>query len=127
MKRLKIHQLIYNKHVLKCCAFIFGSLYWYIISQNDYIEKWVAAPLYIYEISENYTYDIPEHINVCLKARRKDFALQDNNLSVHLDGRTLKPGKNSVPITYDNLFLPTQITLVCYKPSPLFVMVNTTV
>jgi chaperone required for assembly of F1-ATPase len=50
--------------------------------------------------------------------------LETAELAIHIDGQTLKAGKNNITISNEELFLPNSIKLVHYTPTTIAVYLD---
>ncbi|MEX0849561.1 MAG: hypothetical protein WD055_04995 [Candidatus Dependentiae bacterium] len=116
MKLLIFHQ-INNNLMLKISACILGALCWLKINYDQPITCSFNIPLSFYNISESTIINAPESIEVQLRGKRTDlYTFDDQKYAIHIDSTNLTPGKQTIAITSEKLFLPDAITMVHYTP-----------
>jgi hypothetical protein len=127
VKTLVLKNLFLSNASLKIICLFFGYSFWYIASFEHIITLQINIPLCFTEISDNYQIDAPEKIDITIKGKRSDmYALEKKSLAAHVNINKLLPGKRSIIITEQHLFLPKTITLVQYKPSNLTFTISET-
>ena len=102
-----------------------GYWLWMLLGQSIPVTISRSIPLVFDAVTESQSIDAPETITVYLQGTRKTvYDLDHQSLALHIDARTLKDGKNSLPVTPDMLFLPYHIHMVHYKPLPIIITVT---
>ena len=111
-----------NRHsiLLKVIALVIGYSFWYIFGGSHASVVTFSVPVCFYNMPANtHIVDAPESISITLAGKRADIrALNQEHLAVHLDASRLRNGKQPIPITEQELMLPTTgIKLVQHSPS----------
>jgi YbbR domain-containing protein len=107
------------------CLF-FGYSFWYIASFDHTITFSTSVPLCFTAIDDNYPVNAPEKISITIRGKRSAlYGLEKKDLAAHVNINKLLPGKHSIIITEQHLFLPKSVTLVDYKPSNLAITIQT--
>lgn len=121
-----LQKLLTNRISLIIVSLILGSSIWYTASIDRPTQLQVSLPICFYEQNENQIIKAPSHAQVSLSApRRLLYALDNNNLAIHLDARKLHPGKNCITLTHAELLLPKCIKLLDYKPLNIIIDIET--
>ncbi|MFZ5954054.1 MAG: hypothetical protein ACOYT8_03090 [Candidatus Dependentiae bacterium] len=124
---LTIKSLTTHKLSIKIFSFIFAYSFWCFFSSNQNIQTTISVPLCFYDVENSYEIDCVEKVTITLKGKRLDLqALDYDQLAIHIDGSLLLPGPNNLYLTEKNLFLPTTIKLVNYKPTNLVALLKNT-
>jgi len=121
--RKKAKPITTKNLLLKGASLFFGFCFWYIyIHQHIHT---VIAPISFDDLTEEMSVDAPEHVEIVIRSKDVIFSEHDKeNLAVHIDGHTLKPGKNSITLTEKHLFLPEHVSLLSSTPSTILVYVT---
>lgn len=117
-----IKNLITNNAPIKVISVILGYITWLLLSNahTDTISK--EVPLSFYNINTQWTMHAPETVTVFLSGKRVHLRNIDmNTLAVHINGKKLKEGVQSIKLSKHQLFLPNSIKLVHYIPTTLSV------
>jgi YbbR domain-containing protein len=103
--------------MLKISACILGMLCWLKINYDQPITCNFDIPLSFYNMNELNIIDAPESIEVQLSGKRTDlYTFDDQKYAIHIDSTNFIPGKQTIAITSEKLFLPDAITMVHYTP-----------
>lgn len=125
MKTLHLKNIFLANAPLLSISFLLGYSFWYIASYNHIISLQLTIPLCFSELSDTYTIQAPEKINVTLMAQRSDlYALEKQTLAAHINISKLLPGKHGIILQEQHLFLPKNIALTGYKPSNLWILIS---
>jgi hypothetical protein len=122
---LLIKKIIGNNLPLKIVALASGTLFWYLFGHNLTMNMRKTVPLCFYNVPAHISITAPEEVTVELAAKRAHlYALNNNQLAVHIDAHALRQGEQIVTLTNDSLFLPPSIKLVHYEPSLIAVQLT---
>jgi hypothetical protein len=109
---------------LKLFSVILGYGTWYLLGYVHTITIEKTVPLSFYGVQER-TILAPETIKLQLAGKRAYLRdLETAELAIHIDGQTLKAGKNNITISNEELFLPNSIKLVHYTPTTIAVYLD---
>ncbi len=97
-------------------SIIMGFFTWYLLMQFQVITVTWPLPLYFDNLSPDLSLQAPEQITVTLQGTRKLLYSCKKTGAIHLNGASIKPGKNYFLLKQNNLLLPTAIKLVNYTP-----------
>ena len=126
MKTLPLKNLFLSNASLKIICLLFGYSFWYIASFDHIVTFSTNVPLCFSILDSKYTLDAPETIAITIQGKRSAlYTLEQKDLAAHININKLLPGKNSIIITEQHLFLPKSVTLVDYKPSNLTITLQT--
>ncbi len=107
--------------VLKATSLILGFLLWSTVSDLFTHSVWLQVPICFYNTGSE-TIKAPEAMSVELTGKRSYIRrIQKETVAVHIDAHTLKPGRNHLTITRDNLLMPPEITVTTVIPHKLIV------
>jgi YbbR domain-containing protein len=122
-----MNNLVSIKHnaTLKVISLIIGYGLWWTLSQSHPATMTVTIPVCVDTTSAQHNYDVPETVHVTVTGKRSTLSTIDfDNLALHVDGQQLHEGKNPVALCSTNLFLPEQVNVVHYWPTPITVTVT---
>jgi YbbR domain-containing protein len=126
VKTLSVKNLFLSNAALKIICLFFGYSFWYVASYDHVITFSTSVPLCFTALNNTYDITAPEKISITIKGKRSAlYALEKDNLAAHININELLPGKHSIIITKQHLFLPKSVMLVDYKPSNLTVTIRT--
>lgn len=115
-----IKSLLTNKLSINVISLIMAYCVWSFMAENQTVQKNISVPVCLYNCQDLSDIDFPEKIMITLEGKRAALASLDyKQLAVHLDGELLTNGPNGITLSEKNLFLPTTIKLVNYKPTNL--------
>lgn len=113
---------ILNNTPLKLFSLLLGYLIWHILSAHQTTTRVLTIPICFYNTTQDYTIQSPETITITLRARRSLFTdAYLNNLALHIDAQQLTKQTTIIPVSAAQLFLPENVTLIHYVPSPLII------
>lgn len=116
--------LIQHRHSTKLISLVFGYCLWFWIAQYQTISQSYTAAIYSYD-TENKKITTPESVFVKLQGSRHDmYHFNQQNLAVHIDSSSYKPGTHEILLNKENLFLPETIKLIDLNPSYISIHVN---
>ncbi|HEV2601714.1 MAG TPA: hypothetical protein VGT41_05425 [Candidatus Babeliales bacterium] len=120
LKQLK-NNLLHNAFI-KLCSCIIGYGIWSTLSNWYPIDISLSVPLCFYGSDKTIT--APETIQVLLRGKRTTIATIDQTtIALHINGDSLHAGPNQITVENNNLFLPSNIHVVSYKPANLTIFV----
>lgn len=113
----RIANILSKNHALLITATILGSSYWYWYSQPLVTQAWFSIPISFHSQPSDTHIQAPEHISALLAGTRHALEqLNEEQIAVHIDARSLTHGKNLVHVDASVIFLPEQIKLVECNP-----------
>lgn len=118
----KIARTLMNNIPLKLFSLLLGYTIWHIISAHQTVTRTVTIPVCFYNTTPESKITAPETLTITLQGKRS--ALYEpsiNDLALHIDAATLNKQKTITPISSSQLFLPENVSLVHYVPSPLII------
>ncbi len=115
---LPAKKIVWRNAPLKVISLMLGYTFWYIFGNSHSSTAWITVPICFYNVAENSVIKGPETISLKITGKRSDLrSLDPEQLAIHINATQLIPGKNSLSITHNELFLPDSIKLVHYSPS----------
>lgn len=123
--KLKTKNILTSNAPLKALSLVFGYTFWHIFGTLSTKSIWVTVPLCFYSASTQHAIEAPDAIKIHLTGKRTNiYAIDRSTLAAHINADKLFPGKHSISITADSLFLPDTIKLVHYIPSNLHITIK---
>ena len=114
-----------NNLMLKVISFMLGTAVWLHYSYQQPVRLHASVPVSFYNNEAERIMHAPEQITIELCAKRADlYCLDTHQLALHIDANQLRTGKQAVPVTHKQLFLPQSVKLVNYTPSNSFIEVE---
>jgi len=123
--KLHLKNLLISNAPLKAISFILGYTTWYLLGNILPQTSWHTIPLSFYNLDTTVSIKAPKTIQVLLSGKRNFIRdLDTNTLAARVDGASLKPGKQKIAISHDQLFVPNSIKLVHYTPTEISVNIK---
>lgn len=124
MAQTVVRQLV-NNTPLKLFSLLLGYLMWHILSSHQTITTSLTIPVCFYNTTQDYTLKAPETLQITLRGKRSSFnEAYMKDLALHIDAASLTKQTTILPVSSAQLFLPENIALVNYVPSPLIIQKN---
>ncbi len=99
--------------IAKIMALCFGTLMWYILSQQTIDTMNVEVPVCFYGGDGTNVIEAPETVTITISGRRGDLAQLDcKELAAHIDVGTLVARQTKITIQPHHLFLPATVKVV---------------
>lgn len=122
--KTNLSALIQHPHVTKVCSIILAYSIWFCIAQHQIISQNYKSSIYFYDTTQH-EIQSTDLVEITLQGSRKDlYNFKEHHATIHLDGSKLKPGKQEVLLTRENLFLPDSLKLIDLVPSHISIQVN---
>lgn len=122
----KLYTIIASKKFLKCFSLFLGCCVWYFFGNLHHRIITISVPLYFYGIDTKHSIDAPSDVTISIEGPRNTFlSLDTNSLALHVDGTTLKEGKQPLNIfSQAQLFVPSTIKLIDSNPHTVIVTLS---
>ncbi len=121
MKTL-IKKSILNNKTIKVCSLILGYCMWSFLAKHANVAQWKEVPVCFYNANDSFTVTSSiSKVKVHLYGKREDLNLC-NDIAFHINVHSLAEGQSLLTPTSDQLFLPTTVKLVNYKPLTILVI-----
>jgi hypothetical protein len=111
-----------NNLILKLIALICSVIIWIVLGSNQLTTITISAPVCLYNEPENYIIECPDAIMLMLAGTHNNLRqIKQSEIALHIDCANLSNTTNAILINEQNLFLPAQIKVLDWQPSPLLV------
>ena len=118
----KIKNRILKNLSLKIVSLILSYGLWACFASNQVMRISYAVSVCFYNLEKTCSINAPEEIVLTLSGKRSLLKfLSADACAVHIDAQQLSSGTQQLILQKDNLFLPEEIKLIDYSPSPLIV------
>jgi len=105
-----------NNKILKIVSLVLAFATWTILSKYQSVSKWVEVPICFYNVPPEMKVNTnQEKMSIQLYGKLSDIT-QCENIALHIDASTFKPGQRRMGPSTEQLFLPNSVTLVHSKP-----------
>lgn len=116
---LFIKRIVKNPLMRSCISLLIGFALWHSLGTINSAVISVTVPLSLYDRTDALNFAAPETVTITLAGKRTYLrSLDTHALAVHINASLLHEGNNPIKINRDTLFLPDEIKLLHYSPSP---------
>ncbi len=118
-----LKNLFLNNITLKTISLIIGYGIWSLLGQNCVLYKQIEIPICFYNTQNHIIACHPEHITISIAGKRKDLK-NCHDLGLHINAHQFTSGTHYIMPTDEQLFLPSSIKLVSYKPHKIMIEIQ---
>ena len=124
--KLFLKKIFLNNIQIKLFSLILAYAGWSLINQSHTDDIWTDIPVCFYETEKGMKIACADSVKLNLSGKRSSLrSLNMEDIALHIDSRTLAPGKNMITLSDRYVMLPETIKVTGWAPSHLEVETRT--